>query len=136
MRLKGVEEDEVMPGFVLCSKKTPVKTTTQFEAQLAVLDHKNIICAGYTAVLHIHSAAEEVSLSALLHLIDRKTGKKTKRPPQFIKQGQKAIVRIETAGPICIESFNKVPQLGRFTLRDEGKTVAIGKVTKVLNASD
>jgi peptide chain release factor subunit 3 len=132
MRLKGVEEDEISPGFVLCSKKNPVKTTTTFEAQLAILDHKNIICAGYTAVLHIHSAAEEISISALLHLIDKKTGKKTRKPPQFVKQGQKAIARIETAGPICIETFEKLPQLGRFTLRDEGKTVAIGKVTKVI----
>lgn len=136
IRLKGVEEEEVMPGFVLCSKKNPVKTTTCFEAQLAILDHKNIICAGYTAVLHAHAAAEEITLSALLHLIDKKTGKKTKRPPQFVKQGQKVIARIETSGPICIEPFHKVPQLGRFTLRDEGKTVAIGKVTKVLDASE
>ncbi|CEP10714.1 hypothetical protein [Parasitella parasitica] len=133
MRLKGVEEEDVMPGFVICSKKNPVRTTNQFEAQLAILDHKNIICAGYTAVLHIHAAAEEIEISALLHLIDKKTGKKTKRPPQFVKQGQKAIARIKTLGGlVCIESFDKVPQLGRFTLRDEGKTVAIGKITKVL----
>ncbi|CEG67998.1 Putative Elongation factor Tu GTP binding domain-containing protein [Rhizopus microsporus] len=132
MRLKGVEEDEVMPGFVLCSKKNPVQTTTVFEAQLAILEHKSIICAGYTAVLHVHAAAEEVTISALLHLIDKKTGKKSKRPPQFVKQGQKVIARIETAGPLCVEPFNKLPQLGRFTLRDEGKTVAIGKITKVL----
>ncbi|KAK4517854.1 uncharacterized protein ATC70_001202 [Mucor velutinosus] len=136
MRLKGIEEDEIMPGFVLCSKKSPVKTTTQFEAQLAILDHKNIICAGYTAVLHIHAAAEEVQISALLHLIDKKTGKKTRKPPQFVKQGQKAIARIVTSGPICIETFEKLPQLGRFTLRDEGKTVAIGKVTKVLDPAE
>ncbi|CEG78960.1 Putative Eukaryotic peptide chain release factor GTP-binding subunit [Rhizopus microsporus] len=132
MRLKGVEEDEVMPGFVLCSKKNPVQTTTVFEAQLAILEHKSIICAGYTAVLHVHAAAEEVTISALLHLIDKKTGKRSKRPPQFVKQGQKVIARIETAGPLCVEPFNKLPQLGRFTLRDEGKTVAIGKITKVL----
>ncbi|ORE08301.1 hypothetical protein BCV72DRAFT_91446 [Rhizopus microsporus var. microsporus] len=132
MRLKGVEEDEVMPGFVLCSKKNPVQTTTVFEAQLAILEHKSIICAGYTAVLHVHAAAEEVTISALLHLIDKKTGKRSKRPPQFVKQGQKVIARIETAGPLCVEPFSKLPQLGRFTLRDEGKTVAIGKITKVL----
>lgn len=134
--MKGIEEDEIQPGFVICSKKSPVKTTTLFDAQLAILDHKNIICAGYNAVLHIHSAAEEISIQALLHLIDKKTGKKTRKPPQFVKQGQKCIARIETAGPICLETFEKLPQLGRFTLRDEGKTVAIGKVTKVLESSD
>ncbi|KAI8878977.1 hypothetical protein K501DRAFT_297315 [Backusella circina FSU 941] len=135
MRLKGVEEDEVMPGFVICTKKHPVKTSTAFEAQLAIIEHKNIVCAGYTAVLHVHAAAEEITLASLLHLIDKKTGRKSKRPPPFLKQGQKAIVRIETTGPICIEAFSQYPQLGRFTLRDEGKTVAIGKITKVLDVS-
>ncbi|KAI8881172.1 hypothetical protein K501DRAFT_274858 [Backusella circina FSU 941] len=132
MRLKGVSEDEIMPGFVVCSKKVPVKTTTAFEAQLAVIEHKNIICAGYTAVLHVHSVIEEVSLTTLLHVLDKKTGRKSKRPPPFIKQGQKAVVRIETKGLICVEKFGDFSQLGRFTLRDEGKTVAIGKITKVL----
>ncbi|CAO3647378.1 unnamed protein product [Cunninghamella blakesleeana] len=132
IRLKGVEEDEVSPGFVLCSPKKPVKTATKFNAQLAILDHKNIICAGYTAVLHVHAAAEEITLGALLHLVDKKTGRKTKRPPQFVKQGQVVIVRVETTAPICVETFDEYPQLGRFTLRDEGKTIAIGKVVKVL----
>ena len=40
-------------------------------------------------------------------------------------------VRIRTNGIICCEKFAEVPQLGRFTLRDEGKTVAIGKVLKL-----
>ncbi|KAL0096125.1 P-loop containing nucleoside triphosphate hydrolase protein [Phycomyces blakesleeanus] len=134
MRLKGVEEDEVSPGFMLCDKKKPVKTTTVFEAQLAILDHKNIICAGYTAVLHLHASVEEITLTSLLHLIDKKTGRKSKRPPQFVKMGQKVIARVETAAPMCIETFEDYPQLGRFTLRDEGKTIAIGRVVKVLES--
>lgn len=65
-------------------------------------------------------------------------------------------MRIECSGLICMESFKVMPQLGRFTLRDESKcttsirfsvctfsinflvcifpdkTIAIGKVLKVL----
>jgi len=33
---------------------------------------------------------------------------------------------------ICIETFADYPQLGRFTIRDEGKTVAMGKVLKLI----
>lgn len=120
---------------MLCDKKKPVKSTTALEAQLAILDHKNIICAGYTAVMHVHAAVEEITLAALLHKIDKKTGKKTKRPPPFVKQGEKVIARIETAGPICVETFEEYPQLGRFTIRDEGKTIAIGRITKVLDGT-
>jgi len=35
---------------------------------------------------------------------------------------------------ICIEKFSDFPQLGRFTLRTEGKTVAVGKVVEVPSA--
>lgn len=38
------------------------------------------------------------------------------------------IAKIETTAPICLETYKDHPQLGRFTLRDEGKTVAMGKV--------
>ncbi len=31
-----------------------------------------------------------------------------------------------------MEPFKRYPQLGRFTLRDEGRTVAVGKVLKII----
>jgi peptide chain release factor subunit 3 len=43
---------------------------------------------------------------------------------------------IETSAPICIERFEDYKMLGRFTLRDEGKTVAIGKVVKLVEKSE
>jgi len=136
LRLRGIEEEDIMIGFVLCSPKNPIHVVSKFEATLGILDHKNIICAGYTAVLHIHNAIEEISLSAMMHLIDKKTGRKSKKPPQFLKKGQQGIVMIETSGPICVETFADAPKLGRFTLRDEGKTIAIGKITKLHFAND
>lgn len=32
--------------------------------------------------------------------------------------------------PVPIEKFETIPQLGRFTLRDEGKTIAVGTVLR------
>ena len=46
------------------------------------------------------------------------------------------MARIDTAGPICLETYADHPQLGRFTLRDEGKTVAMGKVTRLIEMTD
>lgn len=134
MRIRGAEDDEISPGFVITSVNKPVHAVRQFEAQLAILDHKNIICAGYSAVLHVHTLAEEVTLSALLHYFDKTTGRKSRKPPQFAKKNQRIVALIETTAPICIERFADYPQLGRFTLRDEGKTVAIGKVTKLIES--
>ncbi|EGO27904.1 hypothetical protein SERLADRAFT_447127 [Serpula lacrymans var. lacrymans S7.9] len=134
VRLRGVEDEDITPGFVLTSPKTPVHSVRQFEAQLAILEHKSIICAGYSAVMHIHTLSEEVTLPALLHYFDKTTGRKSKKPPQFAKRGQKIVALVETTAPICIERFVDYPQLGRFTLRDEGRTVAIGKVTKLIDS--
>ncbi|KAI0043131.1 hypothetical protein FA95DRAFT_1563609 [Auriscalpium vulgare] len=135
IRLRGVEDEEISPGFVLTSPGKPVHAVRQFEAQLAILEHKNIICAGYSAVLHVHTLAEEVTLSALLHYFDKATGRKSRKPPQFAKRGQRIVALIETTAPICLEKFSDHPQLGRFTLRDEGKTIAIGKVTKLIETN-
>jgi peptide chain release factor subunit 3 len=52
--------------------------------------------------------------------VDGKTGEKSKTRPRFVKQNQSAIMRLETTGVICMELFKNFPQLGRFTLRDEG----------------
>ena len=63
------------------------------------------------------------------------------------------IARLQTSGVICMEEFDKFPSMARFNLRDEGtgigvcnvtvnnlfhffttkgKTIAIGKVLKIL----
>ncbi|EIW82047.1 hypothetical protein CONPUDRAFT_53957 [Coniophora puteana RWD-64-598 SS2] len=133
VRLRGVDDEDISPGFVLTSPNAPVHAVRRFEAQLAILEHKSIICAGYTAVMHIHTLSEEVTLPALLHYFDKATGRKSKKPPQFAKRGQKIVALVETILPVCVERFTDYPQLGRFTLRDEGRTIAIGKVTKLLD---
>lgn len=63
IRVRGVEDDDISPGFVLSNTNKPIHAVRQFEAQLAILDHKSIICAGYSAVMHVHTLAEEVTLS-------------------------------------------------------------------------
>ncbi|KAK9844180.1 hypothetical protein WJX81_007181 [Elliptochloris bilobata] len=132
LRLAGVDEDEVAGGFVLCSRSKPVPCVTYFDTQLQILDlleHKAIFTAGYKAVLHIHSLVEECEITKLLVQIDPKTRERNKA--KFVKSGAVVIARIAVEKPICVEQFDVVPQLGRFTLRDEGRTIAIGKVIKL-----
>jgi peptide chain release factor subunit 3 len=133
LKLRGVEEEDVSQGFVLCEYVNPCTTGRVFDAQVVILEHKSIICAGYSAVCHIHAVAEEVTVKALLCLIDKKTGEKSRTRPRFVKQDQVAIMRIEAAGIICMEPFKEFTPMGRFTLRDEGKTIAIGKVLKIIS---
>lgn len=131
-KLKGIEEHEVSSGFVLCDPHNPIKTGTVFDAQVVMLDLKSIICAGYSCIIHLQAMAEEVTIKALICLVDKKTGEKSKTRPRFIKQDQIAIARFVSTHVICMETFKDHPQLGRFTLRDEGTTIAIGKILKVV----
>lgn len=64
--------------------------------------------------------------------MDKKTGEKSKTRPRFVKQDQVAIMRIECAGVICLEQFKLFPQMGRFTLRDEGKNFSTVQVTNLV----
>jgi peptide chain release factor subunit 3 len=131
LRLKGVEEEEVSSGFVVCDPSRPVKAATSFQAQLVILQIKNIIAAGYKAVLHIHTCSEEVTFASLDYTIDRKTGTRSPKKPMFVRQNESVVATIECSGTICLESALDCDSLGRFTLRDEGRTVAVGKVLKV-----
>jgi peptide chain release factor subunit 3 len=53
-------------------------------------------------------------------MLDKKTGKKSKNAPKFVRQGDACIARLECQQPICLETYEEYQQLGRFTLRDEG----------------
>ncbi|KAM3372502.1 hypothetical protein ACQJBY_019405 [Aegilops geniculata] len=97
-----------------------------------------IFTAGYKAVLHIHSVVEECEIVDLIEEIDMKKAKvtdpkkkKSKRKPLFVKNGAVVVCRVQVTNLICIEKFSDFPQLGRFTLRTEGKTIAVGKVVDV-----
>jgi len=83
LKLKGIEEDAVMSGFVLCSPDSPCKFGKVFDAQVRILEHKSIVCPGYSPVLHIHEAVEEVTVKALICLVDMKTGEKIKDEASF-----------------------------------------------------
>ena len=122
IRLRGIEEEDILPGFVLCSTKRPVHCVAEFEAQIVLLELKSILSAGFNCVLHIHSAIEEVTFDALLHKLEKGTGRKSKKPPPFAAKGQSIIARLKViggAGAVCIERFEDYAQMGRFTLRDQ-----------------
>ncbi|RDL36496.1 Uncharacterized protein BP5553_05848 [Venustampulla echinocandica] len=139
IRLRGIEEEDIMPGFVLCSPKRLVHCVSSFEAQIRFLEVKSIVSAGYECVLHVHSAIEEVQFEKLLHKLQKGTNRKSKLPPTHAKKGDAIIARLDViggAGSVCLEKFEDYPQLGRFTLRDQGQTIAIGKITKLITSED
>ena len=43
IKVKGIDDGEVSPGFVLCSLSNPIKTGKVFDAQVCRITHRNFI---------------------------------------------------------------------------------------------
>ena len=126
--VKGAGLEDLLPGFVLCTPGKLCKAVRVFDAQLVMMNLKSVFTTGFESVVHIHTAVEEVSVRRLLSQVDRKTKKET-RNPRFLQNGSVGTVRLQAPQNVCVELYEEYQQLGRFTLRDEGKTIAIGKIT-------
>ncbi|OEL25915.1 Eukaryotic peptide chain release factor GTP-binding subunit ERF3A [Dichanthelium oligosanthes] len=145
IKLSGVEEEDITPGFVLSSITKPVGAVSEFNAQLQILEllDNAIFTAGYKAVLHIHSVVEECEIVELIEEIDLKRKKETdpkkkkpKRKLLFVKNGAVVVCRIQVNNLICVENFSDFPQLGRFTLRTEGKCSVVPKMLAFVPSYD
>ena len=64
-------------------------------------------------------------------MLKRRTGKELEANPQFVKNGEWAIVKIKPTKPMCVEEFAVLPPLGRFAVRDMKQTVAVGVIKQV-----
>ena len=106
----------------------------EFVGRIFVLYHPTAIAAGYTPVLHVHTATVPVRFAALEKKLDPRTGATVEDNPSFIKQGDAAIVRFKPLKPVVVEKYSEIPQLGRFAIRDSGRTIAAGTVIDLKKA--
>mmetsp|Transcript_26300 Transcript_26300/g.36657 ORF Transcript_26300/g.36657 Transcript_26300/m.36657 type:complete len:580 (-) Transcript_26300:215-1954(-) len=131
IQLKGLDENELMSGFVLCERERPCNKCIAFEAQLRItelLSHKPLMTNGYRCILHCHTIVIECQIAKMLAIVDKKSGNVLEKKPRFAKKNQSVQVKIRVPQSIAVECYKDFSQLGRFTLRDEGKTIAIGKI--------
>ncbi|MDV3244199.1 MAG: translation elongation factor EF-1 subunit alpha [Nitrososphaerales archaeon] len=129
--LRGVAKTDFRRGSVLGPANAPATIAKEFQAQIIVVFHPTAIAAGYTPVLHAHTAQVAATITELIAKIDPRTGQPTEEKPKTIKTGDSAIVRIQPLRPIVLETFKDFPELGRFALRDMGSTVAAGIVKEI-----
>jgi len=130
--VKNISIKDIKRGNVTSdSKNDPAKEARAFTAQVIVLNHPGEIHAGYQPVLDCHTAHVACKFEALEQKIDRRSGKALEDNPKCVKSGDSAIVNMVPSKPMCVESFNDYPPLGRFAVRDMRQTVAVGIIKKV-----
>lgn len=136
MKIKGVEEDSLRLGFVICRKENMCRPCKWFDATVQILDYPSIICPGYSCVLHIHSAIEECTFYKLVAILDKKTRTVKQKDPKFCKQGDSVVIRIRMHRTVCVERYKDFSQMGRFMLRDQGNTIGVGIINELKYPED
>jgi elongation factor 1-alpha len=124
--VRGIGKKDVARGDVLGHEDKPPTVATEFIAQMIVLNHPTVITTGYTPVFHIHTAQVACQIVAIQKKLNPTTGEVLQENPDFIKNGDAAIVKVKPMQPLCIERQKDIPQMARFAVRDSGQTVAAG----------
>ena len=132
INLRNVSVKDIRRGNVASdSKNDPAKEAASFNAQVIILNHPGQIGAGYAPVLDCHTAHIACKFAELIEKIDRRTGKSIEASPKTVKSGDACIAKLVPSKPMCVESYNEYPPLGRFAVRDMRQTVAVGIIKSV-----
>lgn len=126
INIRGVGKKDMARGDVICDAANPAKIVEEFEAQVAIINHPTVIAKGYTPVFHVHTAQVPCQFVELKARLDPASGQVAQANPDFLKNGDVAIVKIKPIGNLVLESADKNPHMARFAIRDAGVTVAAG----------
>lgn len=126
VNIRGIGKKDMARGDVICDAAQPAKIVEEFEARIAVINHPTVIAKGYTPVFHVHTAQVPCQFVELKARLDPATGQVAQANPDFLKNGDVAIVRIKPIGNLVLETAEQNPWMSRFAIRDAGITVAAG----------
>ena len=129
--VRGIGKDDIHRGDVVGPADDPPSVAETFQAQIVVMQHPSVITAGYTPVLHAHTAQVAGTVESIDQKIDPSSGEVAEEEPDFIQSGDAAVVTIRPQKPLSIEPSSEIPELGSFAIRDMGQTIAAGKVLEV-----
>ncbi|MGM0590224.1 MAG: translation elongation factor EF-1 subunit alpha [Halobacteriota archaeon] len=129
--VRGIGKNDIRRGDVCGPAADPPKVADTFKAQIVVMQHPSVITAGYTPVIHAHTAQVACTFESIDQKLDPATGEVEEENPDFIKAGDAAIVTLRPQKPLSIEPSSEIPELGSFAIRDMGQTIAAGKVLEV-----
>ncbi len=124
--IRGIGKKDIARGDVIADAASPPTMAEEFTARIAVINHPTVIAKGYTPVFHVHTAQLPCQFIELLSKLDPRTGQETTKNPDFLKNGDVAVVKLKPIGNLVIEKNTVNPNMSRFAIRDAGATVGAG----------
>jgi peptide chain release factor subunit 3 len=131
VKLANCGVEDILKGFVICTNP-PCRAVNRIICQIGLMDMPEqckVFTAGFEAMFHAHTSEEECTIIKIFETTNRKGV--VNKNAAFANVGMKVTCMIELSRSVCVETFVDKPFLGRFTLRTEGKTIAVGKITKL-----
>ncbi|KAL3911534.1 MAG: hypothetical protein SGILL_007244, partial [Bacillariaceae sp.] len=131
LKINGAGTEDIRKGYVICTNP-PCRAVDKIIAQIAVVDmpeNTKIMTAGFQAIFHAQCCEEECTITKIFETTNRKG--QVVKGARFASVDMRCICMIELARSVPVETYDDYPFLGRFTLRTEGKTIVIGKITKL-----
>ena len=132
--VRGLSKADASRGDCLGHPNDPPKVINpggKWTAQIIVIWHPTAIAQGYTPVVHAHTAQVAAKFSALVKKLDQKTGAVIEDAPKFLKRNEAAIVELSPIKKMCLERYEDFPEMGRFAVRDMGRTACVGIVKEI-----
>jgi elongation factor 1-alpha len=129
--VRGIGADDVRRGDVCGPAADPPTVAETFRARMVVMEHPSVITAGYTPVVHAHTAQVAGTFESIDAKIDPASGETGEENPDFIQSGDAAVVTVRPQKPLAVEPADEIPELASVAIRDMGRIVAAGQVLAV-----
>lgn len=115
--------DEIYVGSKIISKNNKnYQTCNEMYAHLGICEVRTAITVGYSCLIHINLFTVEARILELYSLDKKKI--------RICRKGDKVVAKIKLESPVVVMCNEK--RKDRFSLRDEGLTVAAGLIKKVV----
>jgi len=135
--VRNLAVKDIKRGYVVGdAKNVPPAEAVSFVAQVIIVAHPSQISTSYTPIVDCHASHIACKFSKFLAKIDRRSGKTLEENPQFLKNGDCALIEMVPTKPMVVETFSEFPKLGRFAVRDMNTTVAVGIVKEVVKKAN
>jgi len=136
--IRGITMQDASRGDCMGHPNNPPTVITpkgKLTGQIIVIWHPTAIAQGYTPVIHAHTAQVAAKFTGLLKKLDQKTSAVIEDNPKFLKKNEAAIVELSPIKKMCLEKYEDFPEMGRFAVRDMGRTVAVGIVKEIVTGA-
>ena len=131
--LNHIDPSRIFPANLICHFDSDPKVfiTNKFQGKIAIMDEIAIpIIQGAEVLFHMHNMDIPAVITNLISCTNKKDSLEV-HGPRVLIGGSSATVEIRVREKICLEMYQDCRALGRFALRREGDTIAVGIVETI-----